>query len=119
MRKPYTSTIRIRRKKPTTAASRRLAAELRAIIRNRRTRKADRLTVNKMLDIIAPPVSAPNGSGLSVEAMRFLLASPEADLRSMAKLCGLTDSQYAAQLEKWRRIVEREATRPEESSLGQ
>jgi hypothetical protein len=59
MRKPYTSSIRIRRKKPTTAGNRKLAAQLRAVLRNRRTRKADRLAAIEKLNLIAPPIVKP------------------------------------------------------------
>jgi hypothetical protein len=65
MRKPYTSAIRIRRKKPTTLANRKLAAELRAMIRNRRTRKAERMAAGEKLDLIAPPIAKPEEGTLA------------------------------------------------------
>ena len=55
MRK-YISAKRIPRRKPTTTANRKLAAELRRIIRNRRTKKADRLSALDRLNLIAPPL---------------------------------------------------------------
>ena len=55
----YTSTVRIKRRKPTTLASRKLAAELRKVVRNRRTRKADRLAALDRLNQIAPPMPTP------------------------------------------------------------
>jgi hypothetical protein len=61
----YTSTIRIPRKKPTTAANRNLAAKLRAVIRNRRTRKAERLAAGEKLDLIAPPIVKPEEGTLA------------------------------------------------------
>jgi hypothetical protein len=59
MRKPYSSTIRIQRQKPTTLSARQLATELRATIRNRRTKKADRQAATEKLNLIAPPVVKP------------------------------------------------------------
>ena len=54
MPRPYESTIRVRRKKPTTKRLRERAAELRWTIQNRRTKKADRLVAIAELDQIAP-----------------------------------------------------------------
>jgi hypothetical protein len=61
----YTSTIRIPRKKPTTGANRKLATELRTIIRNRRTRKAERLAAGEKLDLLAPPIAKPEEGTLA------------------------------------------------------
>jgi hypothetical protein len=56
MPRPYSSAKRIRRKKATTLATRREATRLRGVIRNRRTRKADRLAAIERLNVIAPPI---------------------------------------------------------------
>ena len=58
MRKPYTSAIRIKRQKPTTLALRHEAAELRAMLQNRRAKRADRLAAQERLNQIAPPIEA-------------------------------------------------------------
>jgi hypothetical protein len=59
MPRPYNSAKRIRRKKATTLATRQEATRLRALIRNRRTRKADRIAAVTRLDLIAPRIPKP------------------------------------------------------------
>ena len=59
MPRPYSSEKRIRRIKPTTLAARREATALRLVIRNRRTRKADRLAAIEKLNLIAPAITKP------------------------------------------------------------
>jgi hypothetical protein len=58
----YTSTVRIKRRKPTTAANGKLAVELRKVMRNRRTRKGERLAALDRLNQIAPPMPTPEST---------------------------------------------------------
>jgi hypothetical protein len=60
--RPYHSANRIRRIKPTTLAARREATALRLLIRNRRTKKAERLAAIEKLNLLAPPIPKPEVS---------------------------------------------------------
>jgi hypothetical protein len=68
MPRPYISEKRIRRRKPTTLPARREAVRLRKLIRNRRTRKTERLAALEQLNLIAPPVAKETHGELEAQA---------------------------------------------------
>jgi hypothetical protein len=63
MPRKYISAKRIPRRKPTTLQTRREATVLRLVIRNRRTKKADRVAALARLDQIAPRIEKETSIG--------------------------------------------------------